>query len=52
MIRFTSKLLERPLLKTNLLQDLVLKNLLVIRAPKATNFKVTTQQWITVAMSA
>lgn len=45
MIRFTSKLLERPLLKTKLLQDPVLKNLLVIRAPNATNFKVTPEQW-------
>lgn len=44
-IRFTSKLLERPLLKTNLLQDPSLKNLLVIRAPNATNFKVTPEQW-------
>lgn len=45
MIRFTSKLLERPLLKTNLLQDPLLKNLLVIRAPNATNFKVTPEEW-------
>jgi len=45
IIRFTSKLLERPLLKTNLLQDPLLKNLLVIRAPNATNFKVTPEEW-------
>lgn len=45
MIRFTNKLLEHPLLKTNLLQDPVLKNLLVIRAPSATNFKVSPEEW-------
>ena len=45
IIRFTRKLLEHPLLKTNLLQDPVFKNLLVIRAPSATNFKVTPEEW-------
>ncbi|QFS51000.1 hypothetical protein [Nostoc sphaeroides] len=36
-IRFTSKLLEKPLLRENLKQDSVLKNLSVIRQPNATN---------------
>ncbi|MBD2457288.1 EVE domain-containing protein [Nostoc sp. FACHB-87] len=44
-IRFTSKLLEKPLLRENLKQDLVLKNLIVIRQPNATNYKITQQEW-------
>jgi hypothetical protein len=32
-------------LATYLLQDPILKNLLVIRAPNSTNFKVTTEEW-------
>jgi hypothetical protein len=45
IIEFTSKLLDRPLLKTDLLKDPILSNLLVIRAPNSTNFKVTPEQW-------
>jgi len=45
IIQFTSKLLDKPLLKTDLLKDQILKNLLVIRAPNSTNFKVTVEQW-------
>lgn len=45
IIRFKQKLLDHPLLKTNLLQDPLLKNLLVTRAPNATNFKVTPEEW-------
>jgi len=45
IIQFTNKLLDRPLLKTDLVKDPILKNLLVIRAPSATNFKVTPEQW-------
>jgi predicted RNA-binding protein with PUA-like domain len=44
-IRFINKLLASPLLKTILLKDPLLKNLLVIRAPNATNFKVTPEEW-------
>ncbi len=44
-IKFTHKLIEQPLLKQELKQDPVLKNLLVIRAPNSTNFKVTPEQW-------
>ncbi|YAF99047.1 MAG: EVE domain-containing protein (plasmid) [Nodularia sp. CChRGM 3473] len=44
-IRFTSKLLEKPLLRENLKQDPVLKNLIVIRQPNATNYKVTQEEW-------
>ncbi|BAY42009.1 hypothetical protein NIES2111_64050 (plasmid) [Nostoc sp. NIES-2111] len=43
-IRFTSKLLEKPLLRENLKQDPVLKNLIVIRQPNATNYKITQQE--------
>ncbi len=45
IIEFTSKLLDRPLLKTIVLKELLLKNLLVIRAPNSTNFKVTPEEW-------
>ena len=45
MIRFKQKLLDRPLLKTSLLVNPVLKNLLVIRAPNATNFQVMPKEW-------
>ncbi|TAE58762.1 MAG: EVE domain-containing protein [Nostocales cyanobacterium] len=48
MIRFTHKLIESPLLKTALQQDPVLKNLLVIRAPNSTNFKVSAEEWLKV----
>jgi predicted RNA-binding protein with PUA-like domain len=44
-IRFTDKLLEHPLLRSVLSQDPILKSLLVIRQPNATNFKVTSEQW-------
>lgn len=44
-IRFTSKLLEKPLLRENLKQDPVLKNLIVIRQPNATNYRITQQEW-------
>lgn len=44
-IRFTRKLLDTPLLRTELLKDSILKNLLVIRAPNSTNFKVTDEEW-------
>lgn len=45
VIRFTRKMLEGPLLRKDLLQDSILKNLMVIRAPNSTNFKVTEEQW-------
>ena len=44
-IRFTQKLLDRPLLRSELQQDPVLKDLMVIRQPNSTNFKVTAEQW-------
>ncbi|HIK10977.1 MAG TPA: EVE domain-containing protein [Oscillatoriaceae cyanobacterium M33_DOE_052] len=44
-IRFTTKLLDRPLLRTHLMQDEILKDLGVIRQPNATNFKVPPAQW-------
>lgn len=44
-LRFTDKLLDRPLLRSELKQDPVLKSLSVIRQPNSTNFKVTPDQW-------
>lgn len=44
-IRFTSKLLEKPLIREDLKQEPVLKNLTVIRQPNATNYKITQQEW-------
>ncbi|WP_017711163.1 EVE domain-containing protein [Prochlorothrix hollandica] len=44
-IRFNQKLLDRPLLRSELQQDPVLKDLMVIRQPNSTNFKVTAEQW-------
>ncbi|MEH2405317.1 EVE domain-containing protein [Nostoc sp.] len=44
-IRFSSKLIEKPLLRESLKQDPVLKTLMVIRQPNATNYKVTQQEW-------
>jgi predicted RNA-binding protein with PUA-like domain len=44
-IRFTQKLLDRPLLRSELKQDPVLKDLTVIKQPNSTNFKVTDEQW-------
>ncbi|NJM00250.1 MAG: EVE domain-containing protein [Synechococcaceae cyanobacterium SM2_3_2] len=45
VIRFTEKLLVNPLLRSELTKDPVLKSLLVIRAPNATNFKVINEEW-------
>ena len=44
-LRFTDKLLERPLLRSGLKQDPVLKSLTVLHQPNATNFKVTAAEW-------
>ncbi|MBD2168623.1 hypothetical protein H6G04_30040 [Calothrix membranacea FACHB-236] len=44
-IRFTSKLVEKPLLREDLKLDSVLKSLMVIRQPNCTNYKVTQQEW-------
>ncbi|CAD5984428.1 MULTISPECIES: EVE domain-containing protein [Planktothrix] len=45
MLKFTQKWLQKPLLRDELKKDPILKDLLVIRAPSATNFKVTLQEW-------
>jgi hypothetical protein len=45
IIKFTNKFLESPLLKNQLQEDSVLKNLLVLRAPNSTNFKVSSEEW-------
>jgi predicted RNA-binding protein with PUA-like domain len=44
-IRFMRKLLGQPLRRFELKQDRVLRNLLVIRVPNSTNFKVTHEEW-------
>jgi predicted RNA-binding protein with PUA-like domain len=44
-LRFLRKLLGQPLRKHELKQDPILKDLLVIKAPNSTNFKVTPEQW-------
>lgn len=44
-IKFTTKLLDNPLLRSDCKQDPILQTLLVIRAPNSTNFKVTDEQW-------
>ncbi|WP_201769180.1 EVE domain-containing protein [Aphanizomenon flos-aquae] len=44
-IRFTSKLLDKPLLRENLKQDAMLQHLMVIRVPNGTNYKVTPEEW-------
>ncbi|WP_193200612.1 hypothetical protein [Nostoc sp. MG11] len=44
-IHFTSKLRELSLLREDLKLDPVLKTLMVIRQPNATNYKVTQQEW-------
>ncbi|MEB3309662.1 MAG: EVE domain-containing protein [Snowella sp.] len=44
-LRFLRKLLGQPLRKHELKQDRILKDLLVIKAPNSTNFKVTPEQW-------
>ena len=44
-IRFTTKLLEKPLLREQLKHDSVLKDLMVIRVPNCTNYKVVPQEW-------
>ena len=44
-IRFTSKLLDKALLRKNLKQDPMLQHLMVIRVPNGTNYKVTPEEW-------
>ncbi len=45
MLKFVRKLLGQPLRRHELKQDQLLKQLLVIKAPNSTNFRVTTEQW-------
>lgn len=44
-IRYIRKFLGQPLRKLELRQDPILKNLLVLKVPNGTNFKVTLQEW-------
>jgi predicted RNA-binding protein with PUA-like domain len=45
MIKFTHKLVKSAVLKNKLQEDSILKNLLILRAPNSTNFKVSYQEW-------
>lgn len=44
-LRFIRKLLGQPLRRFELKHDRILRDLLVIRAPNSTNFRVTPEQW-------
>ena len=44
-IRFVRRMVDRPILRSDLLEDPVLKTLMVIRVPNRTNFRVTSEQW-------
>ena len=44
-LRFTDKLLDRPLLRSELRQDLMLRSPTVLRQPNSTNFRVTAAEW-------
>ncbi|QIZ71415.1 EVE domain-containing protein [Oxynema aestuarii] len=44
-IRFTTKLLDKPLLRSHLTKDEVLKDLAMIKNPNQTNFKVSSDRW-------
>lgn len=44
-IRFTKKLLEKPLLRSTVKENPVWQNLLVIRAPNSTNYKINPAEW-------
>jgi predicted RNA-binding protein with PUA-like domain len=44
-LKFLRKLLGQPLRRHELKQDQILRELLVIRAPNSTNFRVTDEQW-------
>lgn len=44
-LRFVRKLLGQPLRRSELKFDQILKNLLVMRAPNSTNFRVTSEEW-------
>lgn len=44
-IRFTSKLIEKPILKASLKEDPLLQNLLILRAPNSTNYKISSEEW-------
>ncbi|MFM8293847.1 MAG: EVE domain-containing protein [Microcystaceae cyanobacterium] len=44
-LHFLRKLLGQPLRRQDLKQDPILKDLLVLKAPNSTNFRVTPEQW-------
>lgn len=44
-LKFTEKLLDHPLLKTELKKDDLLKDLMIIRQPQSSNYRVTREEW-------
>lgn len=45
LIRFTTKMLHKPLLRAVLKEDPVLKELPILRMAQKTNFPITSEQW-------
>jgi predicted RNA-binding protein with PUA-like domain len=45
LIRFTTKMLHKPLLRADLKEDPVLSELSILRMAQKTNFPVTPEQW-------
>lgn len=45
LIRFTTKMLEKPLLKTTLKEDPTLSSLSILKMAQGTNFLITPEQW-------
>lgn len=45
LIRFTTKMLEKPLRRTILKEDPVLSSFSILKMAQGTNFPITTEQW-------
>lgn len=45
IIKFTNKFVNNPILRTQVKEDEILKELMVIRQPQSTNYAVTLGQW-------
>jgi hypothetical protein len=46
--RYVRKLIGQPMRRTELRYDQTLRDLMVMRVPNSTNFKVTPEQWLRV----
>jgi hypothetical protein len=44
-VKLSRRLVNQPILKRNIVNDAVLKDLLVLRAPNRTNYRITAQDW-------